>query len=64
MKNYFIPLLSTLINYKKFIKTKNELEEIIRCCVEIYIDYITKDNIISYCNEDIKNNINLIRDVT
>ena len=40
------------------IKTKNELEEIIRCYIEVCIDYVTKENNIFYCNEYIKNIIN------
>ena len=39
-------------------KTKNELEEIIRCYIEVCIDYVTKSNTIFYCNEYIKNIIN------
>ena len=39
-------------------KAKNELEEIIRCYIEVCIDYVTKKNNIFYCNEYIKNLIN------
>ena len=46
------------ISEELIIKTKNELEEIIRCYIEVCIDYITKENIIFYCNEYIKNIIN------
>ena len=46
------------ISEELIIKTKNELEEIIRCYIEVCIDYVTKENIIFYCNEYIKNIIN------
>ena len=40
------------------IKEKNGLDEIIRCYIEVCIDYIQKENLIFYCNEYIKNIIN------
>ena len=46
------------ISEELIIKTKNELEEIIRCYIEACIDYVTKENHIFYCNEYIKNIIN------
>ena len=46
------------ISEELIIKTKNELEEIIRCYIEVCIDYVTKENNIFYCNEYIKNIIN------
>ena len=46
------------ISEELIIKTKNELEEIIRCYIEVCIDYITKEQTIFYCNEYIKNIIN------
>ncbi len=46
------------ISEELIIKTKNELEEIIRCYIEVCIDYVTKEKTIFYCNEYIKNIIN------
>ena len=40
------------------IKEKNSLEEIIRCFIEVCIDYVQKEQNIFYCNEYIKNIIN------
>ena len=40
------------------IKGKNDLEEIIRCYIEVCIDYVQKEQNIFYCNEYIKNIIN------
>ena len=40
------------------IKEKNCLDEIIRCYIEVCIDYIQKESHIFYCNEYIKNIIN------
>ena len=40
------------------INLKIELEEIIRCYIEVCIDYVTKHNIIFYVNEYIRNIIN------
>ena len=40
------------------IKEKNDLEEIIRCYIEVCIDYVQKEQNIFYCNEYIKNIIN------
>ena len=39
-------------------KEKNDLEEIIRCYIEVCIDYVQKEQNIFYCNEYIKNIIN------
>ena len=46
------------ISEELIIKTKNELEEIIRCYIEVCIDYVNKETNIFYCNEYIKNIIN------
>ena len=40
------------------IKEKNDLDEIIRCYIEVCIDYVQKEQNIFYCNEYIKNIIN------
>ena len=40
------------------IKEKNDLEEIIRCYIEVFINYIQNEKNIFYCNEYIKNIIN------
>ena len=46
------------ISEELIIKTKNELEEIIRCYIEVCIDYVTKEKKIFFCNEYIKNIVN------
>ena len=46
------------ISEELIIKTKNELEEIIRCYIEVCIDYVTKEKNIFFCNEYIKNIVN------
>ena len=46
------------ISEELIIKTKNELEEIIRCYIEVCIDYVTKKKNIFFCNEYIKNIVN------
>jgi len=40
------------------IKEKNDLDEIIRCFIEVCIDYVQKEQNIFYCDEYIKNIIN------
>ena len=40
------------------LKENNNLEEIIRCYIEVCIDYVQKEQNIFYCNEYIKNIIN------
>ena len=40
------------------VKENNNLEEIIRCYIEVCIDYVQKEQNIFYCNEYIKNIIN------
>ena len=47
-----------LISEELIIKTKNEFEEIIRCYIEVCIDYVNIEKNIFYCNEYIKNIIN------
>ena len=39
-------------------KARNELEEIIRCYIEVCIDYVTKEKYIFFCGEYIKNIVN------
>ena len=46
------------ITEELIIKARNELEEIIRCYIEVCIDYVTKEKNIFFCNEYIKNIVN------
>ena len=51
--NYYWSMIDDLI-----IKEKKDLEEIIRCYIEVCIDYVQNKKNIFYCNEYIKNIIN------